>query len=168
MQIEPTSRAATSALIGAASEIGTSAGALAAGAIDQPSTTSSMFGLSQDSFFKLFLTELQNQDPTQPLDNKAMLDQLGQFTMIDTLMAVQKTMQGVQLGQASGLIGKLVTGKDLAGTPITGVVSELLQSSGVVTLLVNGSQVKPDAITEVGLAPTVAAAAPATKPGTTP
>lgn len=164
MQIEPTSLATTAGLIGAAS--GTS-GITDAGAVDTAGVAKSMFGLSQDSFFKLFLAELQNQDPTQPLDNKAMVDQLGTFTMIDTLMAVQKTMQGVQLSQASGMIGKLVAAKGADGVPVVGIVSELLQSGGVLTLLVNGTQVKPEDVTEVSLPPATPTPAAGGGTGTT-
>jgi flagellar basal-body rod modification protein FlgD len=142
-----------------------SSGIPAAGAIDQAmgaidqaagvtaqaaaSGTTSQFGLSQDSFFKLFLAQLQNQDPTQPLDNKAMLDQLGQFTMIDTLNSVQRSLQGTQLAQASSLIGKQVSGLGVDGSPVTGTVQQLMQSQGALTLMVDGVAVKADAVTVV-------------------
>lgn len=158
MQIEPTSLAASSGLIGAGSGAPTITDA---GVIEAPATTASKFGLSQDSFFKLFLAELQNQDPTQPLDNKAMVDQLGTFSMIDTLMSVQKTMQGVQLGQAAGMIGKLVAARAADGSSVVGIVSELIQQAGSITLLVNGVQVKPEDVSEVSLPPEPAPPEPA-------
>jgi len=43
----------------------------------------SSLGLSSDDFMKLFVAQLQNQDPLQPQDPGQMLDQLSQMTMVE-------------------------------------------------------------------------------------
>ncbi len=40
-------------------------------------------GMDKDDFMKLFVAELQYQDPLEPLDSSAMLDQLSQLTLVE-------------------------------------------------------------------------------------
>ena len=41
--------------------------------VKQSADASDVFGLTKDDFFKLFLNQLKNQDPTAPMDDKDML-----------------------------------------------------------------------------------------------
>lgn len=112
--------------------------------------TSSGYGLSTDDFMKLFLAQLQNQDPTKPMDDTAMLSQLSQMTQVQTLQAVQTSLQGSQLAQSSALIGKNVTGMDVDGQAVSGVVTSVTQSSDAGLVLQVGSQyIKPDSVVTV-------------------
>jgi flagellar basal-body rod modification protein FlgD len=109
-----------------------------------------VFGLSKDDFFKLFLNQLKNQDPTSPMDDKEFLAQLAQFTMIDTLQQVQKSLGGTQLAQASALIGDQVIGTDTSGLPASGTVDRIVQdSTGILLVLDGGSLVDPSQVTQV-------------------
>ena len=40
-------------------------------------------GMDKDDFMKLFVAELQYQDPLEPVDSSAMLDQLSQLTLVE-------------------------------------------------------------------------------------
>jgi flagellar basal-body rod modification protein FlgD len=112
--------------------------------------TTSGYGLSTDDFMKLFLAQLQNQDPTKPMDDSQMLDQLAQMTQVQTLQGVESALKGSQLAQSSALIGKTVTGTDVNGTAVTGVVGSVVQSTDAGLVLKVGSQyVKPDDVTTV-------------------
>lgn len=69
----------------------------------------------EDTFMKLILTQLQNQDPTKPMDNSQFLSQLAQFksvTGIDELKksvdAMSDSFQSNQALQASSLVGRWV------------------------------------------------------------
>jgi flagellar basal-body rod modification protein FlgD len=107
-------------------------------------------GLSTDDFMKLFLAQLQNQDPTKPVDDQAMLGELSQMTQVKTLQQVQQALQGSQLAQSSALSGKNVAGLDVDGKPVNGVVTSVTQSNDAGLVLQVGSQyIKPDAITVV-------------------
>jgi flagellar basal-body rod modification protein FlgD len=98
----------------------------------------------------LFLAQLQNQDPTQPVDDSQMLDELSQMTQVSTLQGVQTALQGSQLSETSALIGKNVTGVDVNGAAVDGVVSSVTQSTDAGLVLQVGSQyIKPDSITVV-------------------
>jgi flagellar basal-body rod modification protein FlgD len=128
------------------------------GAVDTISKAgTSAMGLSTDDFMKLFLAQLQNQDPTKPVDDQAMLGELSQMTQVQTLQQVQQALQGSQLAQSSALIGKNVTGLDVNGTAVNGIVTSVTQSSDAGLVLQVGSQyIKPDSVTAV--------TAPATNP----
>jgi flagellar basal-body rod modification protein FlgD len=173
MTIDPISLGALSGLlnVGATGTPATT-GASAAGAgtqLKRPGDSSDVFGLGRDDFFKLFLAQLKNQDPTKPVDDKEFIAQLAQFTMIDTLKSLDKAMSGTQLAQASGLIGKHVEGKAIDGTAVSGVVEKLIQDTDGIALVVDGKSVKPadvSVVTPPDIA-TTGAAAPTNQAGST-
>ncbi len=124
----------------------------ATGGVDSidSSGTGSDYGLSTDDFMKLFLAQLQNQDPTTPMDDTQMLSQLSQMTMVQTFQTLEKTMAGSQLAQSSALIGKHVTGLDVNGSAVDGLVTSVTQSTDAGLVLQVGSQyIKPDSVTIV-------------------
>lgn len=85
------------------------------------SKTSSAAEMS-DRFMTLFLAQLQNQDPLNPMENAEMTSQLAQMNMVSGLETLNESMQTL-LGsynealslQAANLVGKnvLVPGDDL-------------------------------------------------------
>ena len=112
--------------------------------------TTTGYGLSTDDFMKLFLAQLQNQDPTKPMDDSQMLNELSQMTQVQTLQGVQTALQGSQLAQSSAFIGKNVTGLDVNGAAVNGVVTSVTQSTDAGLVLQVGTQyIKPNAITVV-------------------
>jgi len=139
MAIDPGTLARSSGLLASTFGSGTTA----------RTDVTSAFGLGKDDFFKLFLSQLANQDPTNPVDDKAFLAQLAQFSMIDTLQQVKKALDGTQLAQASGLIGRRVAGNDIAGAAITGTVDRLVQTDGELLLMIGDRAIKPDAVSYV-------------------
>ena len=128
------------------------AGIGATSAADTTSAAKTAFGLSTDEFFQLFLEQLKNQDPTKPVDDKEMVAQLAQFTMIQTLSDVKSALTGSRLAEASGLIGKQVTGFNEAGDSVTGVVDRVDQSSDGFWLVVGSDRMSPDSVATVSAA----------------
>ena len=126
-------------------------GSVSSGNVDSLNSSSgSAYNLSTDDFMNLFLAQLQNQDPTAPMDNSQMLSQLSQMSMLQTFQSVQKALVGSQLAQSSALIGKHVTGMDVNNAPVDGVVTSVTQSTDAGLVLQVGSQyVKPDSVTVV-------------------
>ncbi|MGX9966890.1 flagellar hook assembly protein FlgD [Roseomonas sp. F4] len=68
-----------------------------------------------DTFLKLLTTQLQNQDPTSPMDADKLTEQLVQFSTVEqqintnsTLQQLLTLQQASQLGEAAGLVGKRV------------------------------------------------------------
>jgi flagellar basal-body rod modification protein FlgD len=66
----------------------------------------------QDQFLTLLTTQLQNQDPTDPMDNSEMVTQLAQISTISSIEDVTTTLEGIssqisasETLQASALVG---------------------------------------------------------------
>lgn len=71
--------------------------------------------LNQEDFLNLFVTQLKNQNPFDPLDHYQMATQIAQFNSLDSLNRIQGTLENLSAYQASmnglqaaGLIGKRV------------------------------------------------------------
>jgi flagellar basal-body rod modification protein FlgD len=148
MAIDPTSLAGSSGLLDdlAANRY---VGPTSEGTKLQQTDKSDVFGLGKDDFFKLFLAQLKNQDPTKPMDDKEFIAQLAQFSMIDTMQQVQKALGGTQLAQASSLIGEHVLGTDTSGAAVDGVVDRVVQDDQGILLVVGTQIVEPSKVTSV-------------------
>ena len=96
------------------------------------SSTSSGNGLQDvdlDQFLGLLITELQNQDPLNPMDNAQMMEQIGQIRQIGSTTKLTDTLTSLATGQelsmASSLIGKKISALDNNAKDITGVVDSV-------------------------------------------
>ena len=108
--------------------------------------------LSPDAFLTLFVTQIQHQDPTEPMDTSAMMAQLAQLTTVQQLDSLSTNFLNVlrteQLGLAQGLIGAQVTyasGDELR----TGVVDSAALNAGVAGVFVADEFVPIDNVTEI-------------------
>jgi len=120
--------------------------------------------LSTDDFLKLLIAELTQQDPFEPMKNQDLMNQINTIRTMEmntSLTDALKTLslQG-NLGSASNLIGKVITGLGPDRDPVTGVVSGVRVSDGKVLLeLKDGPAVNIEDVTHVAGAPTANAAA---------
>src|SRR5690606_27366837 len=78
-------------------------------------STNSLMGDTQDRFLTLLVTQLQNQDPLNPMDNAQVTSQIAQLSTVNgiqqlnnTLLALSGQMDMSQSLQAAALIGKSV------------------------------------------------------------
>lgn len=71
--------------------------------------------LGQDEFMTLLLTQLQNQDPLEPMDDTEMIAELAQFSSLEELTSLNESMDGVmgQLGVLSVNSAVDYIGKDV-------------------------------------------------------
>ncbi|KRE83183.1 flagellar hook capping protein [Paenibacillus sp. Soil766] len=117
---------------------------------DKNSTT-----LGKDDFLKILITQLQNQDPTQPLQDKEFIAQMAQFTSVEQLtnMASEMKLMRQSLGFVSGLIGKSIswTGTDSSGieTEMSGIVDSITFKDGNQYATVNGAEVSLDKLKKI-------------------
>src|ERR671912_702627 len=69
--------------------------------------------IDKDGFLKLFVAQLQHQDPTAPMDTADSMQQMSSFSMVEqiTNMAAQNTKiaDSLSASNAVGLIGRTVT-----------------------------------------------------------
>ncbi|HSW01246.1 MAG TPA: flagellar hook capping FlgD N-terminal domain-containing protein [Sedimentisphaerales bacterium] len=112
-------------------------------------TTSTASDIQMD-YMKLLVTQLQNQNPLEPMDNKDMTAQLAQFSQLQQMENLNrsfgKVLDSVQRNYASSLIGREVSfeGFDEIGRPETrtGKVEEVaVGNEGEIVLTVNGVNV---------------------------
>jgi flagellar basal-body rod modification protein FlgD len=111
-------------------------------------TTAATDGL-QDRFLKLLVTQMQNQDPLNPMDNAQVTTQLAQISTVsgvdklnETLNTMSSSFLAAQSLQASGLIGRsvLAPGNDVmlqTGVGAGGI--QLTQPADQVTVTIRGS-----------------------------
>jgi flagellar basal-body rod modification protein FlgD len=57
------------------------------------STTASSNNVTSDQFMTLITTELQNQDPTSPMDPTAFMSQLMQLNQLEQTMSIREILQ---------------------------------------------------------------------------
>src|SRR6056297_335686 len=85
--------------------------------------------LNIDEFLQLLITEMQNQDPLDPMQNSEMLQQIGQIREIGATDQLTSTLGNLASSQelvaASGLIGKEVQALADDSTEISGVVDRV-------------------------------------------
>ncbi len=82
-----------------------------------------------DQFLGLLITELQNQDPLEPMDNAQMLTQISQIREIGSTNQLTETLSAFAVGQelamASSMIGKSITALDSNAEAVEGVVDRV-------------------------------------------
>ena len=64
-------------------------------------STSKSANLNKDDFLKLLLTQMQNQDPLNPMDNTEFLSQLSQFSQLEQIYNVNQNIQDLAASQNS-------------------------------------------------------------------
>ena len=68
--------------------------------------------MGKDQFMQLLVTQMQNQDPLDPVDNKDMIAQLAQFSALEQMqnlnMRFEAFKENTALALASSLIGQYV------------------------------------------------------------
>ncbi|GAJ16061.1 unnamed protein product, partial [marine sediment metagenome] len=101
---------------------------------------------------KILITQLQNQDPMQPMEDKEFIAQMAQFSSVEQLMNIstQITAMNQSLGSVSGLIGKDITWNDASTElPKTGNVESIVVSSGVQYAVVGSERIALADITQI-------------------
>jgi len=108
------------------------------------------------SFLTLLTTQLQNQDPTSPLDTNQFTEQITQMTgveqqLLSNQLLQQLVSQQTGVGAAANLIGDTVTAPGATSTaaPITGTVTAVTQTNGQTMLTVGSNQVPLSSLTSV-------------------
>ena len=120
--------------------------------------------LNATDFIKLMVTQLQNQDPTQPASSDQLLSQMSQIGQLQASTQLQTTLSGLaaqnQIGAAGNLIGKTVTGMNAQNATVSGVVNSVRVQQGAVFLeLDNSAEVPLSNVTKISPPPVAGATA---------
>ena len=110
---------------------------------NQGTQKTSKTAVDYQSFLKLLIAEMKNQDPTKPMDSTQYVAQLATFSQVEqsvqTNTKLEQIMQSSALSQADALIGRSITSAD---GKTTGVVASVkLASNGLIAVLQNGTEV---------------------------
>lgn len=125
--------------------------AVSSGSNSSASTTQKAVGYAQldrNAFLKLLITQLQYQDPMQPLEDKEFIAQLAQFSSLEQMQQMndgfgQLAKNGTN-AQAFALIGRTVEYPDEeTGEPVKGKVDSVSMVDGAPILNIGKLQVPP-------------------------
>lgn len=101
--------------------------------------------LDKQAFLQLLVTQMQHQDPLDPVDNAQMIAQLAQFSALEQMTNLNtgfETLSGnidqLNFLSASSMLGKTVSGLRPDGSLLTGTVEKIQMDGSVVYLTVNG------------------------------
>jgi flagellar hook assembly protein FlgD len=105
----------------------------------------------QADYMKLLVTQLQNQNPLEPLDNNEMASQLAQFSQLEQLETMnnsfERALNYIERNYAASLLGKNISflKETETGTVDTakGTVEQIYNSSnGEITLVVGDNTIR--------------------------
>lgn len=110
-------------------------------------------GLGQDAFFKLLITQLKNQDPLNPMEDREFVSQMAEFSALEKNEKIynllDKKLNPNQLLSSTNLIGKEIKA-DINGVEKSGVVGSLKTiDNKVYAVIDDDSEINIDDITAV-------------------
>jgi flagellar basal-body rod modification protein FlgD len=116
--------------------------------------TNPQASLGKDDFLKLLTTQLQHQDPMNPVDDKDFMGQMAQFSALEQTTnmaeALDKLSSSTQFSQGVGLLGRSVDwADDTAKTSGSGSVDGVSLVDGKVVASVDGQSIPVADITGV-------------------
>ena len=123
-------------------------GGLGANAESERTKSARQDQLNKDSFLQLFVTQLQNQDPTSPMDNMQFSEQLASFASVEQLQNLNSNFSEMQksqkIAQLQNIAGKEVSysylqdGEEVRGE---GVVDAVRITDSESLALINGQEI---------------------------
>lgn len=117
------------------------------------STSSTSTTDASDRFLKLLVTQMQNQDPLNPMDNAQITSQMAQINTVNGVEKLNTTVQGLntQFSQLQALTGASLVGRQvtLSGNQLN-VDETLSNSSAAFDLPSNATDVKVQVMSSAG------------------
>jgi flagellar basal-body rod modification protein FlgD len=103
--------------------------------------------MSSEDFMQIIFTELQQQDPFEPNDSSALLDQLNSIRQIESDISMTEKLEDIvfqnQLSSAGNLLGKTVQGILPTGDRVAGSVLSVLREGDTVSLELSSGWLLP-------------------------
>ena len=99
--------------------------------------------INYESFLKLLVAQMKNQDPTEPMDAAQQMAQLATFSQVEQTIKTNKNLESLlqrtSLQEANSVIGRTITSED---GEISGIVKEVtLYTDGIVATLESGEKI---------------------------
>ena len=116
-----------------------------------PSGRQSSNTLGKDDFLKLLITQLSNQDPTNPMEDTEFISQMAQFSSLEQMTnmssSFSKMAAFINSSEAAATLGKTVE-LDIGDTNVQGIVEGATRGENP-QILVNGMYYSMDKIRAV-------------------
>ena len=111
--------------------------------------------LDYNSFLKLLVAQMQNQDPTDPMDASEQVAQLATFSQVEQTIQTNRNLEsmiaGSALNNATTYVGKTLTSAD---GKISGVIASVkVYSDAIVATTVDGKEIPVTVGVRVGTLP---------------
>ena len=118
------------------------------------SSVSAINTITQEQFLKLLITQLQNQNPLEPITDQQFISQLTAFSTLQGIQSLNVSFEQMlrlqQLMGGASLIGRTVTyERPAGGPPSTGSVSGINVQNGQVILLIGTERVPLEQIRSI-------------------
>jgi flagellar hook assembly protein FlgD len=107
--------------------------------------------LDKDAFLRLMIAQLQHQDPLDPVSDKEFVAQLAQFTALEQMQNMNKSMQHQT---AFSMIGKLISGRTFSEAQsrfveVAGRVDSVVIRGGEAFLIVGDNEVAMNNVDQI-------------------
>lgn len=103
------------------------------GSVGTTNTVAAQASVGLEDFLNIFLTQLNYQDPLEPVDNREFLAQLAQFSTVEIANRTSETTEALldvsSLQQSIGLLGKTVNVQLQTGSTSGEVIAMSLVNS---------------------------------------
>ena len=111
--------------------------------------------MEMDDFLKLLTSQLQYQDPMEPMKDTEFIAQMASFSSLDQMSSLNKNFESffqTQMNQSvQSYLGKVVTLQSGGAAETHGLVTAVTHEDGVMKLTVNGSNHDASHVTRVEL-----------------
>jgi flagellar basal-body rod modification protein FlgD len=101
-------------------------------------SSSSNLNLNANDFVNMMITQLQHQDPMNPSNTDQLMSQMSAIGQMQTSSQLQTTLSSLasqtQIGAASSLMGKQVSGIDSSNNTVAGIVTSVQVAGSTVNL----------------------------------
>lgn len=120
----------------------------------QSSSSDAFQSFTSQDFLKVMFAELTKQDPLQPNDSKALLDQIGQIRAIESDLQLTDKLEEMsrqnQVTVGGSLLGKFAEGKTPSGAEVRGYVDSVsVTKEGLSLNLSTGFSIPMDRLSRV-------------------
>lgn len=104
--------------------------------------------LGKDDFLKILITQLSQQDPTNPMKDQDFIAQMAQFSSLEQMKNISSGIARMEAKQSYSVVGKLISGPDLVtGEDVVGIAAAIFfDAEGKTYVRVNGRTIDVEKI----------------------